>query len=42
MKDAEEEIRRQTLERLDLSMELTDEQVRSEIEQVILTYGREH
>lgn len=30
------------MERLNLSEELTDEQVRSELEQVILEYGREH
>lgn len=42
MQNVREEIRRQTLERLDLSVELTDEQVLAEIEQVVLAYGREH
>lgn len=42
MEEVREEIRRQTLERLDLSEDLTDEQVRTEIEQVIVAYGREH
>ncbi|MBQ8799697.1 MAG: CpaF family protein [Lachnospiraceae bacterium] len=37
-----EDIRRRTLERMDLSEELTDEQIRSEIEEEILAYGREH
>ncbi|MBQ8314928.1 MAG: CpaF family protein, partial [Lachnospiraceae bacterium] len=30
------------MERLDLSTELTDEQVKQEIEQVLLSYGRDH
>ena len=42
MEKVREEIRKRTLERLDLSEELTDEQVRSEIRQTILAYGREH
>lgn len=37
-----DEIRRQTLERLDVSEELTDAQVRATIEEVILEYGRTH
>lgn len=40
--DVREEIRNQTLERLNLSEELTDEQVLAELEQVILAYGRGH
>ena len=42
MEKVREEIRKRTLERLDLSEELTDEQVRTEIRQTILAYGREH
>ena len=42
MREATEEIRRQTLEQLDLSTDLTDEQVLAAIEQAILAYGREH
>ena len=42
MREVAEEIRKQTLERLDLSDELTDEQVLAAIEQTILAYGREH
>lgn len=42
MREITEEIRRQTLERLDLSVELTDELVMDAIEQTILSYGREH
>ena len=42
MREVAEEIRRQTLERLDLSDELTDEQVLAAIEQTVLAYGREH
>ncbi len=41
MREASEEVRRRTLERLDLSVDLTDEQVLAVIEQVILEYGRE-
>lgn len=42
MKEAAEEIRRRTLEQMDLSEELTDAQVLSAIEETILSYGREH
>ncbi len=42
MQEAKEEIRRQTLEQLDLSENLTDEQVTAAIEQAILVYSREH
>lgn len=42
MWEVAEEIRRQTLEQLDLSTELTDDQVLAAIEQTILSYGREH
>ena len=42
MREVAEEIRKQTLERLDLSDELTDEQVLAAIEQTVLAYGREH
>ena len=42
MREATEEIRRQTLEQLDLSTDLTDEQVLAAIEQAVLAYGREH
>ncbi len=42
MREAAEEIRRQTLERLDLAADLTDEQVYAAIEQAILAYGRDH
>lgn len=42
MQEIREEVRRQTLEQLDLSAELTDEQVRAVIKQVVLAYGREH
>lgn len=42
MREVAEEIRRRTLERLDISIELTEEQVREAIERVILEYGREH
>ncbi|MGN1085317.1 MAG: CpaF family protein, partial [Lachnospiraceae bacterium] len=42
MQNVREEIRRRTLERLNLSEELTDGQVLAEIEAVILAYGREH
>ena len=42
MEKVREEIRKRTLERLDLSEDLTDEQVRAEIRQTILAYGREH
>lgn len=41
MQEVREEIRRRTLERLNLSEELADEQVLAEIEAVILEYGRE-
>jgi len=40
--EASEEIRRRTLEQMDLSEELTDERVLSAIEEAILCYGREH
>lgn len=42
MREVSEEIRRLVLEHLDLSDDLTDEQVLSTIEQTILAYGREH
>ena len=42
MREVAEEIRRLVLEHLDLSDDLTDEQVLSTIEQTILAYGREH
>lgn len=42
MREATEEIRKQTLERLDLSADLTDKQVLTTIEETILAYGREH
>ncbi len=42
MREATEEIRRQTLEQLDLSADLTDEQVSAAIERAILAYGRDH
>lgn len=42
MREATEEIRRQTLEQLDLSADLTDEQVLTAIERAILAYGRDH
>lgn len=42
MREVAEEIRRQTLEQLDLSAELTDDKVLEAIEQTILNYGREH
>lgn len=42
MWELREEIRYQTLERLNLSQELTDEQVLGVLEQVILEYGRQH
>ncbi len=42
MREVAEEIRRLVLDRLDLSNELTDEQVLTTIEQTILMYGREH
>ncbi|MBE5930683.1 MAG: CpaF family protein [Lachnospiraceae bacterium] len=42
MREVAEEIRKRTLERLDLSDELTDEQVLTAIEQTVLAYGREH
>lgn len=42
MREVAEEIRRLVLERLDLSDDLTDEQVLFTIEQTILAYGREH
>lgn len=41
MQEVREEIRRRTLERLNLSEELSDEQVLAVIETVILEYGRE-
>lgn len=41
MQEVKEEIRRRTLERLNLSEELGDEQVLAQIEAVILEYGRE-
>ena len=42
MREIAEEIRKQTLEQLDLSEDLTDEQVRFAIEQTLTRYGREH
>lgn len=42
MQDVKEKIRRRTLERLNLSEELSDGQVLAEIEAVILEYGREN
>ncbi|MCH5273277.1 MAG: CpaF family protein [Lachnospiraceae bacterium] len=42
MRDVKEEIRYRTLERLNLSEELSDGQVLTEIEAVILEYGREN
>ena len=42
MQEQKEEIRARTLERLDLSEELTEEQILSVLEDVILEYGREH
>ncbi len=42
MRAIAEEIRKQTLEQLDVSEELSDEQVLATIERVILAYGREH
>lgn len=42
MQEIRELLRKKTLERLDISEELTKEQIREQVEQVILEYGREH
>lgn len=42
LQEIRELLRKKTLERLDISEELTKEQIREQVEQVILEYGREH